>query len=317
MEEIINIYNILGGIHDKIENDILKIIKPDMTVNDLCLFIEDCISKETSDLSYDSKGIAFPVGININNCAAHYSTRTSSITTVIKVDDVVKIDYGIHINGHILDAAFTVAFLEKYRQLLEVSRKACMEASKIFTNDKPLIDITKKIQSEIPKHFGVIRDLCGHQIKPYMIHGGKVVPNVVIDYDMKALAGEIYTVEPFVSTTKDPQTYEDTNVENHSHYMFNYFKNKFESASGFIRLLPIINSFKTLAFNYRWLSRKEQLYIEKFTQKGLYNCYPPIYETNSDAKIAQFETTLLVTNGEPILFKKYYSVDKYIISSRK
>jgi methionyl aminopeptidase len=314
MEEIINIYTILGSLHDTIENDILKFIRPNVLVSDLCLFIEDRISKETNALSYAEKGIAFPVGININHCAAHYSTRSSSITTVIQLEDVVKIDYGMHINGYILDAAFTVAFLEKHRDLLEASRKACMEGALSFRNNKLLIDVTKKIQEAVPSNFGVIRDLCGHQIKPYMIHAGKVVPNVIIEYNMRANAGEIYTVEPFISTTKEPKTYDDETIDQQSHYMFNYHNNIFESANSFLKLLPTLNSFKTLAFNYRWLPEKEQSYIERFKQKGLYTAYPPIYEYNKDAKIAQFETTLLVTNNEPILFKKYDSIDKYIIT---
>ena len=311
---MINIYNKLSEIHNDIEKLILSIIRPGLSINELCLFIEEQIDARTSNLEYVSKGIAFPVGININNCAAHYSIIHTNDSRVFLVDDVVKIDYGIHIDGYILDAAFTVAFKEEYRQLLEASRKACMDSAKLFTNNKPLIDITKNIQSCIPSKFGVIRDLCGHQIKPYMIHGGKVVPNVIIPYDMKALEGEIYTVEPFVSTSKNPQTYEDTN--DNSHYMYNYFTNIFKYDSPVFKMLPELSKYSTLAFNIRWLPKFEKSYIDKLVNKKVYNVYPPIYEKNKDAKIAQFETTLLVTNGEPILFKEYNSVDDYIITNR-
>ena len=43
-------------------------------------------------------GLAFPTGVSINHCAAHY-TPTALDTTVLKYDDVMKVDFGTHING--------------------------------------------------------------------------------------------------------------------------------------------------------------------------------------------------------------------------
>jgi len=311
MEEI---YRTLGQLHDKIENQILSTIKPGFNIYELCLFIDNQISIETNNIPYsDSRGIAFPVGININNCAAHYSPTATSSSDVFLIDDVVKIDYGIHIDGHILDAAFTVAFKDEYKPLLEASLNACMSGAKSFKNNKRLIEVTKNIVETVPNNYGIIRDLCGHQIKPYTIHGGKVVPNVIIPYEMRALEGEIYTVEPFISTTKDPITYEDTTIGNTSHYMYNYFSKKFDSNSPVLNMLPILKSYKTLAFNNRWLPQKERSYLDRLVDKKLYNSYPPIYEKNKESKIAQFETTLMVTKKEPILFKEFLNVDKYIV----
>lgn len=303
------IYRTLADIHNRIEEKILSIIRPGLNIYELCLFIEDQITIETNN----PNGIAFPVGININNCAAHYSPIATSSPQVFLLDDVVKIDYGIHIDGHILDAAFTVAFKEQYRGLLEASMNACMEGAKSFRKDKRLIEVSQKIVQTVPKEYGIIRDLCGHQIKPYKIHGGKVVPNVIIPYEMRASVGEIYTVEPFISTTKQPITYEDTTIGNTSHYMYNYFSKPFDGSNGVISLLKTLKTYSTLAFNIRWIPEKEQSYINKLVDKKIYNSYPPIYEKAIDAKIAQFETTLMVTEDEPILFKEYTNVDKYII----
>lgn len=309
-------YRTLGHIHNLIEDKILSIIKPGYDIFELCLFIENQISIETNSISSkQNKGIAFPVGINVNNCAAHYSPTASSSSDVFLLDDVVKIDYGIHIDGHILDAAFTVAFSNIHRPLLETSMKACMAGAKSFRNNMRLIQVTQSIVDSVPGHYGIIRDLCGHQIKPYTIHGGKVVPNVIIPYEHRAVAGEIYTVEPFISSTNTPITYEDTTPSNISHYMYNYFAKPFDvAANPVLNMLPILKSYNTLAFNNRWLPNSEQSYLERLVGKKLYNSYPPIYERNKDSKIAQFETTLMVTNDLPILFKEYYNVDKYIIN---
>ena len=303
MNQIIEIYTALGKRHDQIENNILKTIRPGVKPYDLCVSIENQLGKD----------IAFPVGINIDQCAAHYSPMNSLETTVFTKDSVVKIDYGIQTDGYILDAAFTVAFDNKHRELLEATRKTCMEGANYFRNNRPLIEVTKQIQRHVPEKFGVVKDLCGHQIKPYLIHGGKVVPNVIIPYKEKALEGEIYTVEPFVTSIKNPQVYNSVDQLEHSHYMFNYHQHSFSSSSSFIKLMPELYRYQTLAFHRRWLPEKEQSYLPKLLDKHLYQSYPPIYEKNKDTKIAQFETTLLVTNDKPILFKTYESIDKYII----
>lgn len=53
----------------------------------------------------------------MNNVAAHYSPNGGD-NTVLKYDDVCKIDFGTHIKGRIIDCAFTVAFNPKYDRLL-------------------------------------------------------------------------------------------------------------------------------------------------------------------------------------------------------
>lgn len=68
-------------------------------------------------------GIAFPTGCSINNVAAHYTPNPGD-NTVLGYDDVCKIDFGTHINGRIIDTAFTVAFNPVYDKLLEAVKDA-------------------------------------------------------------------------------------------------------------------------------------------------------------------------------------------------
>lgn len=56
-------------------------------------------------------GLAFPTGCSLNNCAAHY-TPNAGDETVLNYDDVCKIDFGVHVNGRIVDCAFTMTFDE-------------------------------------------------------------------------------------------------------------------------------------------------------------------------------------------------------------
>ena len=43
-------------------------------------------------------GLAFPTGVSLNNCAAHY-TPNAGDTTILGPDDVMKVDFGTHIKG--------------------------------------------------------------------------------------------------------------------------------------------------------------------------------------------------------------------------
>ena len=43
-------------------------------------------------------GLAFPTGCSINHCAAHY-TPNAGDDTVLNYDDVMKIDFGVHVRG--------------------------------------------------------------------------------------------------------------------------------------------------------------------------------------------------------------------------
>ena len=90
-------------------------------------------------------GLAFPTGCSLNHCAAHY-TPNNGDPTVLKYDDVCKIDFGTHINGRIIDCAFTLTFDEKYDQLLKAVREATNTGIKAAGIDVRLCDVGEAIQ---------------------------------------------------------------------------------------------------------------------------------------------------------------------------
>lgn len=42
------------------------------------------------------------------------------IETTMQKDDIMKIDFGTHVGGRIIDSAFTIAFDEKFDTLIKV-----------------------------------------------------------------------------------------------------------------------------------------------------------------------------------------------------
>ena len=100
-----------------------------------------------------------------------------------------------------------------------------------------------------------IRSLCGHNIAPYKIHGGKSVPIVANGDTTRMEEGEFYAIETFGSTGRG-YVLEDGEC---SHYMRDFSDRHVPLKSpGAKKLLGHINkTFGTLAFCRRWLERDD------------------------------------------------------------
>lgn len=87
-----------------------------MKLVDICKAIEDT-NRRLIEANKLEAGIAFPTGCSINHCAAHYTPNPGD-DRVLEKDDVMKIDFGTHVRGLLVDCAFTVAFNPVYDNLL-------------------------------------------------------------------------------------------------------------------------------------------------------------------------------------------------------
>ncbi|XP_048740273.1 methionine aminopeptidase 2-like [Ostrea edulis] len=278
-------------------------IKPGKTMIDICETLESTARKLINEKGLEA-GLAFPTGCSLNHCAAHY-TPNAGDPTVLGVDDVCKIDFGTHINGRIIDCAFTVAFNPKYDRLLQAVKDATNTGIKEAGIDVRLCDIGERIQ-EVMESYEVeldgktyrvksIRNLNGHSIGPYRIHAGKTVPIVKGGEATKMEEMEFYAIETFGSTGKGV-VHDDMET---SHYMKN-----FEVGHVPLRvqkskqLLNVINqNFSTLAFCRRWLDRLGQtkylIALKNLCDVGILDPYPPLCDSKG-CYTAQFEHTILL-----------------------
>ena len=322
---------IAGKIHQNINNYIQTIINPNMLLLDLANKIENKINELTNHniLNPIDTGIAFPTGLSINNCVAHW-TPQNNCKKILKKNDVIKIDYGVHINGSIIDSAFTHTFNYKYDKLLESSKTSTEIAIKLCRSDMLLSEIGKEIEENMCSYeidldnkiykIKPVHSLCGHKINKYQIHADKIIPNIYLkNYNKRISNNEFYAVETFASTGSG-ETYEDTNDT--SHYMINY-NNDFKKCD-----IPnnsnqmykyIIKYFNTLAFSNRWLIGKQlkknknneiltennlNKYLNNLHKSKIINTYPPIYDTIQSSYSAQFEDTIYVGENKTIILSK-------------
>ena len=88
---------------------------------EICNELENTARKLINENGLEA-GLAFPTGCSINHCAAHY-TPNAGDPTVLGPDDVVKMDFGTHIKGRIIDCAWTMTFNEKFDPLVNAVRE--------------------------------------------------------------------------------------------------------------------------------------------------------------------------------------------------
>jgi methionyl aminopeptidase len=289
--------------HRQTRQYIQRWIKPGMTMIEICEELEKtarCLIAENGLKA----GLAFPTGCSLNHCAAHY-TPNAGDTTVLQYDDVCKIDFGTHINGRIIDCAFTHTFNPKYDKLIEAVREATNTGIKEAGIDVQLCDIGAAIQ-EVMESYEVeidgktyqvkaIRNLNGHSIAPYRIHAGKTVPIVKGGEATRMEENEFYAIETFGSTGRG-QVHDDMET---SHYMMRFDQGfvPLRLASSKNLLQVIKKNFSTLAFCKRWLDRigqsKYQMALKDLCDKLIVDPYPPLCD-NKGSYTAQFEHTIVL-----------------------
>ncbi|XP_069354880.1 methionine aminopeptidase 2 [Maniola hyperantus] len=278
-------------------------IKPGMTMIQICEELESTARRLIGEDGLKA-GLAFPTGCSRNHCAAHYTPNTGD-NTVLEYDDVVKIDFGTHINGRIIDCAFTLHFNPRYDPLVKGVQEATEAGIKASGVDVRLCDVGAAVQEVMESHeveldgkvyqVKPIRNLNGHSIGPYRIHAGKTVPIVKGGETTRMEENEFYAIETFGSTGRG-QVHDDMDC---SHYMKNFDQQfvplRLQSSK---QLLNLINkNFSTLAFCKRWLERagasRYAMALKDLCDKGVVDAYPPLCDIKG-SYTAQFEHTILL-----------------------
>lgn len=114
------------------------LIKPGATLLSIANGIEDTVRTLSGHQGLDKgdglkAGMGFPTGLCLNNVAAHYTPNPGQKDIVLGKDDVLKVDFGVHVGGRIVDSAFTVAFDHTYDNLLASVKEATNTGVKVST----------------------------------------------------------------------------------------------------------------------------------------------------------------------------------------
>ncbi|KAH8701626.1 methionine aminopeptidase 2-like protein [Talaromyces proteolyticus] len=308
--EVLNDYRKGAEIHRQVRHWVQETAKPGYSLTDLAEGIEDGVRALLGHQGLEpgdslKGGMGFPTGLALNDCAAHFTPNPGQKEVFLKKEDVMKVDFGVHVNGWIVDCAFTMTWDPTYDNLLAAVKDATNTGLRSSGVDARICDISASIQEamesyevEINKNVypvKAIRNITGHNIKPYIIHGGKSVPFVKNNDQTKMEEGEVFAIETFGTTGKG--------ILRDGAGVYGYGKipdapsAHLPLASARSLLKTINQNFGTIVFCRRYLDR---LGIDKYLlgmNSLISNGIVEIYHTLDDIKgsyTAQFEHTILI-----------------------
>ena len=299
-------------IHRQVRKWAQTHIKPGMTLTEIAEGIESGTRHLTGHMGLEEgdniiAGTGFPTGLSLNHCAAHF-TPNAGDKKVLTDKDVMKVDFGVHVNGRIVDSAFTMSFDDKYAQLLAAVKDATNTGVREAGIDVRLGDIGAAIQETMESYevtldgqtypVKAIRNLNGHDIIPYSIHGGKSVPIVKGgDQTTKMEENEVFAIETFGSIRGRGYVLDDTTEVSHYALRADAPNVALRVSSARSLLNVIKKNFGTIPFCRRYLDRLGQekylLGLNNLVQSGIVESYPPLCDVKG-SYTAQFEHTILL-----------------------
>ncbi|MHA2245361.1 MAG: type II methionyl aminopeptidase [Candidatus Hodarchaeales archaeon] len=300
-EEKIYYYRKAGQIGYEVLHHVKDMIKPGIPIIQICETAEEMILAKGAD------GFGFPTNVSINNIAAHYSSPYGD-ENVIPDEGSIKLDIGIHCNGYVADTAVTTILSPELKELkiaVEEGFKAGMEI--IQAGTLPSV-IGKRIEETISSYgYRPIRELAGHKLGRYELHGNKRLPNISSPYDPAEGAlevGEAYALETFASSGTG-SVHEVVGTK----YIYMLLPRRIPLRNPVSRKIysTAYKKYKTLPFAERWLSSHEEFNRARvrFALRELLNgggvvAYPPLADEKG-SYVAQYEDTFVITENDGII----------------
>ncbi|KAJ6442530.1 methionine aminopeptidase 2 [Purpureocillium lavendulum] len=308
---VLNDYRKAAEVHRQVRNWVQQTVQPGQTLTGIATGIEDGVRALLGNAGLDpgqglQAGLGFPTGLALNHCVAHYTPNPGHKDVVLQRQDVIKVDFGVHVNGWIVDSAFTMSFDPTYDSLLAAVKDATNTGIKTAGIDVRISDVSAAIQ-EVMESYEVeirgkvfpvkpVRDLCGHDIKPYRIHGEKTIPFTKNSIQTKMEEGEVFAIETF-GTTGRGRTVEGDGIYGYglSPHAPKQVSLPLTSANRLYK--TIRENFGTLVFCRRYL---ERLGCERYlaglnclVSNGILEPHRPLMDIPGSYS-AQFEHTILL-----------------------
>ncbi|KAI4716913.1 methionine aminopeptidase 2-like protein [Aureobasidium sp. EXF-10727] len=309
-EEFLNDYRKAAEVHRQVRQYVQTIAKPGVLMSQLADEIEEGVRSLVGHQGLQvgdalKAGMGFPTGLCLNNVGAHWTPNPGGKEVVLQYDDVLKVDFGVHVNGRIVDSAFTIAANPVYDNLLTAVKEATNTGLKEAGIDARIDHISENVQEvmesyEVELHgktipVKAVRNITGHNILRYKIHGDKQVPFVKTETDQRMEEGDVFAIETF-GTTGSGYLTDDIGI-------YGYGRNEharptgLQFASAKSLLKTIDDHFGTLVFSRRYLERlgvrNHHLGMKSLIASGVVEDYAPLVDIPG-SYIAQFEHTVLL-----------------------
>ena len=276
-----------GKIAGEVRENVRKTDWVGKTVFEICEHVESEIKKRGAKC-------AFPVNTSINEVAAHYTAEPNDPLT-IKDDDLVKIDLGAQINGHIADTAVTVCYNAEFDNMVQAAELSLSNAMSMMKVGVKSSDVGRTIEKTIKQMgFLPIANLSGHSLDQYTIHAGKSVPNIWSIGSFTFNENQAFACEPFVTTGEGLGFVHEGKIKN----IFALSSRKKTKDKDADKMLDYIwENFNLLPFALRWLTteweeKEARRLLEILVKKKAVHAYPILVEGNGQ-RVTQAEHTFI------------------------
>lgn len=323
-------YRKAAEVHRQVRQHIQTIAKPGISMSALAHEIDDAVRALVGHPGLEKgdslkAGIAFPTGLCLNNVGAHWTPNAGGKEVILQYDDVLSVDFGVHVNGRIVDSAFTIAANPQFDPLLEAVRAATNTGLKVNlplpspvcpTTDTLVIvqeagpdarisHISATIQEVMESHeiplngktipIKAVRNITGHNILRYKIHGDKQVPFIATKTSQRMEEGDIFAIETFGTTgravLRDAEGVYGYGLSSRSKATSNAVGLHSSSAKSLLHTIE--DNFGTLVFARRQLERLPgvknwRLGMKTLVDRGVMESYSPLVDVEGSF-VAQFE----------------------------
>jgi len=292
--------------------NLIQITQPLQRVVDICAqgdrLIESTVQQVAKKVK--DKGIAFPVCISVNNCAGHFSPLPDEPNQVVlKEQDAVKIDFGVHIDGFIVQAAHTVILGQKpeagplkgkLADAICAAHFAAECALRLVRPGGTNIEVTKAIRQVADIfHVNPLEGVLSHQVKKGIMDGNKVIINRQevdqIAEEFQFEQNEVYVVDIVMSTGEGKAKEVDSKTTVFKRALDRTYSLKLQASRQIFS--EIQKKSPVMAFTLRSLDeKKRRIGITEIVKHDLLDSYPVLYEKEGE-HIVQFKFNLLVLPG--------------------
>ncbi|MDG6898365.1 MAG: type II methionyl aminopeptidase [Nitrososphaerota archaeon] len=288
-------YRKSGRITREIRGLVKETVKPGTSYVELCEWVE-------KEIVARGGAPAFPTGIGVNDVTAHYAPQETD-TSRFRESDVIKVDFGVHVDGYVTDTAVTVTFNPDYELLVESAERTLNAAIAVLKAERRVGEVGREIRREASRlGFKTIENLTGHTVERFIVHAGKSIPNLFVQNMPSLKDNEVFAVEPFLTLGSAAGYVVDSEAET----IFSLLARKSTGAEELDEFAARVwEERKTLPFTPRWYIRaygRERLdaMIRELVRRRLMRGYPTLVEA-SMKPVAQFEHTMAFEGGSLVV----------------
>jgi methionyl aminopeptidase len=284
-----------GKILQKVVEKAKKDIKPGQKLLEIALNTE----KSISVIGEGAGKAAFPVNLSINENAAHF-TPSLHEEGVLREQDVLKVDVGVHVDGFIADTAFTLNFDNSYAKMIEAAEQALENALAIAKEGTALGKIGALIEETITKKgFKPVQNLSGHGLKHFEQHAEPSIPNIAKKDSRVLEDGHAYAIEPF-ATNGEGIVHESQQSE-----IFALAEPRPVRSEHARKLLELIaEKYDALPFAERWIAKElklsefqRKIAVRELLRSGCIRAFPVLHEAPGKI-VTQAEKSFIIFEGK-------------------